>query len=89
MEEQNEHHGHSTAAWTGVGIILLGTAIAAVGVALPSLVVAIIGAVVIFAGVAAGKLMSMAGYGAEGHHAQVGGLVDAPDEAGSKTVGKS
>ena len=89
MEEQHEDHGHSMAAWTGVGIILLGTAIAAVAVALPNLVVGIIGAVVIIAGVVAGKLMSMAGYGAEGHHAQVGGLVDAPDEAGSQTVGKS
>ena len=89
MEEQHEDHGHSTAAWTGVGIILLGTAIAAVAIVIPSLVVAIIGAVVIVIGVGAGKVMSMAGLGHDGHHAQGGSLVDAPDESGPGTVGKS
>jgi hypothetical protein len=33
--------------------------------------------------------MSMAGYGNNGHHAQVGSVVDAPDETGAGTVGKS
>ena len=89
MEEQHEDHGHSTAAWTGVGIILLGTAIASIGVIVPSLLLAIIGAVVIVAGIAAGKTMSMAGYGQNGHHAQAGSVVDAPDESGTGTVGKS
>ena len=89
MEEQHEDHGHSTAAWTGVGVILLGTAIASVAVVIPSLVLGIIGAVVIVAGVAAGKTMSMAGYGNKGHHAQAGSIVDAPDEAGAETLGKS
>ena len=95
MEEQHEDHGHSTAAWTGVGIILLGTAIASVAVVIPSLFLGIIGAavivgaVVIVAGVLAGKLLSMAGYGNEGHHAQAGSIVDAPDEAGAETRGKS
>ena len=89
MEEQHEDHGHSTAAWTGVGIILLGTAIASIAVVIPNLVVGIIGAVVIVGGIAAGKMMSMAGYGSNGHHAQAGSLVDAPDEHGSETLGKS
>ena len=89
MEEQHEDHGHSTAAWTGVGIILLGTAIAAVAVVIPSMVLGIIGAVVIIAGVVAGKLLSMAGYGSDGHHAQRGSIIDAPDEVGSPTLGKS
>jgi hypothetical protein len=89
MEEQHEDHGHSTAAWTGVGIILIGTAIASVAVVIPSLVVGIIGAVVMIAGVVAWKVMSMAGYGHDGHHAQGGSLVDAPDEAGAQTIGKS
>jgi len=89
MEEQHEDHGHSTAAWTGVGIILLGTAIASVAVVIPNLVVGIIGAVVIVGGIAAGKMMSMAGYGSNGHHAQAGSIVDAPDEHGSETLGKS
>ncbi|WP_246111444.1 HGxxPAAW family protein [Terrabacter aerolatus] len=89
MEEQHEDHGHSTAAWTGVGIILLGTAIASVAVVVPSLVLGIIGAVVIVAGIVAGKLLSMAGYGSDGHHAQGGSIVDAPDELGVETIGKS
>ena len=89
MEEQHEDHGHSTAAWTGVGVILLGTAIASVAVVIPSLALGIVGAVVIVAGVVAGKVLSMAGYGGNGHHAQSGSLVDAPDEADPQTVGKS
>ncbi|WP_374968916.1 HGxxPAAW family protein [Terrabacter sp. BE26] len=89
MEEQHEDHGHSTAAWTGVGVILVGAAIAAVAVAIPSLWLGIVGAVVIIAGVVAGKVLSMAGYGGQGHHAQAGGAIDAPDEAGAQTLGKS
>lgn len=89
MEEQHEDHGHSTAAWTGVGVILLGTAIASVAVVIPSLALGIVGAVVIVAGVVAGKVLSMAGYGSNGHHAQSGTFVDAPDEAGAETIGKS
>lgn len=89
MEEQHEDHGHSTAAWTGVGIILLGTAIASVAVVIPNLVVGIIGAVVIVIGVVAGKVLSMAGLGHDGHHAQGGSIVDAPDEVGTDTIGKS
>ena len=87
--EEHEDHGHSTAAWTGVGIILLGAAIACVAVLLPNLVVGIVGAVVIVIGAAAGKVLSMAGYGGGVGHAQSGPLVDAPDEAGAGTVGKS
>jgi hypothetical protein len=33
--------------------------------------------------------MSMAGYGSKAHHAQAGAIVDAPDELGAETVGKS
>ena len=89
MEEQHEDHGHSVAAWTAVGIILLGSAVAAVAVILPSLALGIVGAVVIVLGAVAGKVLSMAGYGANGHDAQRGGIVDAPDEADAETLGKS
>lgn len=89
MEEQHEDHGHSTAAWTGVGVILVGAAVAAVGVAIPSVLLGIIGAVIIIAGVVAGKVLSMAGYGADAHHAQAGSSIDAPDEADAQTLGKS
>jgi hypothetical protein len=89
MEDEHEDHGHSTAAWTGVGIILLGSAVAAVAVLLPSLLLGIIGAALIITGAGAGKVLSMAGYGSKGHHAQAGSLVDAPDESGAETLGKS
>lgn len=89
MEEQHEDHGHSVAAWTAVGIILLGSAIASVAVILPNLLLGIVGAIVIIAGAVAGKVMSMAGYGSNAHHAQAGSVIDAPDELGAETVGKS
>ncbi len=89
MEEQHEDHGHSVAAWTSVGIILLGSLIAAIGVLLPNLVVGIIGAVVVLGGVVAGKVLSMAGYGNKVHGAQDGSVVDAPHESGHGTLGKS
>jgi hypothetical protein len=89
MEEQHEDHGHSTAAWTGVGVILLGAAIAAVAVAIPSVLLGILGAVVMIGGVIAGKVLSMAGLGSDAHHAQAGSTIDAPDEAGAQTLGKS
>ena len=89
MEDEHEDHGHSTAAWTGVGVILVGAAVAAVAVAIPSVVLGIIGVVIMIAGVVAGKVLSMAGYGSDGHHAQMGSAIDAPDEAGAQTLGKS
>lgn len=89
MEEQHEDHGHSVAAWTAVGIILIGSAIASVAVLLPNVVLGIVGAVVIVAGAVTGRVMSMAGYGGSPTHAQSGFLVDAPDESGAPTVGKS
>lgn len=92
MADHDENHGHSTAAWTAVGIILLGCLIGAIAVLIPSLLVGGIAAVVIIAGAVTGKLMSMAGLGSDGHHSQSGGLggfVDAPDEVGAETRGKS
>lgn len=89
MEDEHEDHGHSTAAWTGVGVILIGSIVVSVAVLLPSVLLGIIGAAIIVAGAGAGKVLSMAGYGSNGHHAQTGSLVDAPDESGSETLGKS
>ncbi|WP_034801785.1 HGxxPAAW family protein [Intrasporangium oryzae] len=89
MEEQHEDHGHSVAAWTAVGIILLGSAIASVAVLLPSMALGIVGAVVIVLGAVAGKVLSMAGYGNKPGHTQTGPVVDAPDEMGTQTFGKS
>lgn len=90
MEEQHEDHGHSVAAWTAVGIMLLGAAVASVGFVIPSVLVAVIGGVVIVAGAIAGKVLAMAGYGSKPHDSEHESLIaDAPDERGTATVGKS
>jgi hypothetical protein len=90
MEEQHEDHGHSVAAWTAVGIILVGSAIASVGAVIPSLALGIIGGVVIVAGAIAGKVLAMAGYGSAAHDTESERLLaDAPDEQGTSTLGKS
>ncbi len=90
MEEQHEDHGHSIAAWALVAIIVVGALIGAIAVLVPSIVLGIISAIVIILGAITGKVLSMAGYGAAAHDTEGGGfLVDAPDETGTSTVGKS
>ena len=69
--DTHEDHGHSVAAWTGVGINLLGFALMAVAVVVPSVALFVVGAVVCVLGAIAGKVLSMAGYGAK--------AVDGPD----------
>jgi multisubunit Na+/H+ antiporter MnhG subunit len=64
-EEVHEDHGHSVAAWTGVGVILVGSAVAAVGVTIASVALFVVGIVVCLVGAVAGKVLSMAGYGAK------------------------
>lgn len=59
-----EHgHGHSVAAWTGVGILLVGSLVMSVAVVLTSLWLFIAGSVVCVLGVVAGKVLALAGYG--------------------------
>ncbi|ADU48152.1 HGxxPAAW family protein [Intrasporangium calvum] len=90
MEEHHEDHGHSTAAWTAVGIMLVGAALGSIAVVIPSLVLGIVAAVVIVAGAVAGKVLAMAGYGSKAHDREGEDLLaDAPDERGTSTVGKS
>jgi len=64
-EEHEEHdsEGHSVAAWTAVGIILLGSLVMALAVVFPSLMWFIVGAVVVLVGIITGKVLAMAGYG--------------------------
>lgn len=64
----HESHGHSTAAWTAVVIILVGTVIMGLAVVFPSVTWFVIGAVVVALGAAAGKILAMAGYGAKKGH---------------------
>lgn len=89
QHDEHDDHGHSTAAWVAVGLMILGSAIASVAVLLPSLALGIVGAVVIVAGGVAGKVLSMAGYGGGVGRSQSGLLVDAPDEVGTDTLGAS
>ena len=63
--EIHEDHGHSVAAWTAVGILLIGTAVMALAVALATVPLFVVGAVVCVVGVVAGKVLGMAGYGAK------------------------
>ena len=69
--EIHEDHGHSVAAWTGVGIILVGSALASWAVVATSQVLFWIGIVICLIGAVAGKVLSLAGYGAT--------AVDGPD----------
>ena len=62
--EIHEDHGHSVAAWTGVGVILFGSALASWGVAVASTALFVIGLVICVLGAVAGKVLSLAGYGA-------------------------
>jgi hypothetical protein len=58
------HHGNTLAAWVMVGIMSVGAVIAAVGVSMWNLPVSIVGAVIVAVGLIAGKVLSLAGYGA-------------------------
>ncbi len=75
-QEIHEDHGHSTAAWTAVGIILVGSAVAAWAVVVTSVMLFVVGVVICVIGAVAGKVLSMAGYGAK--------TVDGPDTPDSK-----
>ncbi len=88
--EEHEDHGHSVAAWTSVGIILLGVVVTSIAFIAASVPLGIVGAAVIVIGAVAGKVLAMAGYGAKPHPTQHEALiVDAPEERGTHTHGKS
>ena len=56
-------HGHSRAAWTAVTILLVAALLISVSVVVASWALAIVGIVLVVVGVAAGKIMAMAGLG--------------------------
>ena len=64
-------HGHTTAAWTGVGVSFIGFILAAVAMVIPSPVLVAVGLVIAALGAVVGKVMSMAGFGKKpnDHHA--------------------
>jgi hypothetical protein len=65
MNEHLDTEGRSIAAWTGVFTIMGGSLVMAVAVVIPSVVLFIVGVLICVAGVVAGKVLSMAGYGAK------------------------
>lgn len=64
MAEQHEDHGHSLAAWTMVGFVVLGSIFIAFGVAFGRHSLDIVGVIICVIGVAASKILSKAGFGA-------------------------
>ena len=64
-EAEHESHGHSIAAWSSVGILLLGAAVMSFAVLFPSVLWFIVGVVICVIGAIAGKVLAMAGYGAK------------------------
>jgi peptidoglycan/LPS O-acetylase OafA/YrhL len=61
---QDEDHGHSVAAWTTVGICIVAAAVMAVAVVFPNVWLFVGGVALAVVGAVAGKVLSMAGYGA-------------------------
>ena len=71
-----EHgHGHSTAAWAAVGILLVAVSLICLAVVITSWPLAIVGIVLMVVGLATGKVLAMAGFGAT-----------KPDRPGAGTV---
>ena len=63
---QHGAHGQSAASWTAVGLIMLGSLIMAIAVVITTVWLFVVGAVVVVAGAAAGKILSAMGFGVSG-----------------------
>ncbi|GAA4402270.1 hypothetical protein GCM10023168_12590 [Fodinibacter luteus] len=61
---EHEDHGHSVAAWTAVTILIVAAAIMSLAVVFPNVWLFVGGAILAVVGIVAGKVLSMAGYGA-------------------------
>jgi hypothetical protein len=62
--DEHDNHGHSVAAWTAVTICIIAAAVMSVAVLFPNVWLFVGGVVLAVVGVIAGKVLSMAGYGA-------------------------
>jgi hypothetical protein len=58
-----ESHGHSVAAWTLVGLVLVGVFVACLAMVLDIIWLIIVGLIIVAAGLVAGRLLAMAGFG--------------------------
>ena len=59
-------HGNSVAAWTAVGIIMVGFLLMAIAVAVATVWLFVVGAVVIVIGAISGKVLAAMGFGISG-----------------------
>jgi hypothetical protein len=66
MHTEQVGHGNSVAAWTAVGIMLVGSLVACIGFTVASVPVFAAGLGVIALGLVAGGIMKAAGYGVGG-----------------------
>ena len=65
VDEVHESHGHSTAAWTGVGVIMLGFLIMSIAVVITSLWWFVAGSAVVVVGGILWKVLGAMGFGAD------------------------
>lgn len=65
-------HGHSVAAWTAVSIVMLGSLLMCIAVALgwDALWLFVVGGVVVFFGPVAGKVLGALGFGSKNRSAR-------------------
>jgi hypothetical protein len=66
VEAQHDNHGQSTAAWTAVGICMIGALIMSIAVVIASVWLFVVGAVVAVLGAVSGKVLSAMGFGVSG-----------------------
>jgi len=62
--EAHSNHGNTIAAWTAVGVIMIGAFISSLAVVFATVTMFVVGLVVCVVGVIVGKVLSKAGYGA-------------------------
>ena len=72
VQQHTESHGSSTAAWTGVGIMLVAAALICLGIVLAMPLLWIVGTLGFIGGALAWIIMSKAGYGDGGPKNKVG-----------------
>jgi type IV secretory pathway TrbF-like protein len=63
QDAHDEDHGHSVAAWSAVGVILLGCLLMSVAVVMSTVWLFVAGGVVVVVGVVLGKVLSAMGFG--------------------------
>ena len=68
----DDSHGHSTAAWTGVGIMLVACAIICLGIVFGQTIMWIVGTILFIGGAIAWPVMNKAGYGTDGPKNRMG-----------------